>query len=62
MPTKQLWTEYLAEWGRALLSAPQLVHRIAFRPRTIEEELVEASLKGSLRRVLGPYELLSLVG
>ena len=58
---KRLWSEYLFEWARALRSAPQLLHRTAFRPRTIEEELVEASLQGSLKRTLGFYDLLSLV-
>lgn len=58
---KQLWTESLYEYCRAMKNAPQLLYRIAFRPRTIEEELVEASLKGSLAKVLSGYELLSIV-
>lgn len=37
---QQLWTDVLKEWGRALLNTPQLLHRIAFRARTIDGEAV----------------------
>lgn len=54
--------EYFWEWSRAVKNGPQLLRHMAFRPRTIEDELVDASLKGSLRKALSGYSLVFLVG
>lgn len=35
--------QLLGEWGRALLRTPQIFRRLAFRRRTLEEELQQAS-------------------
>eukprot|EP00887_Chlorella_sp_A99_P006247 scaffold3.g6247.t1 len=50
----------LKEYWAGLRQIPQLVRRISFRPRTLEEELQEAVLRGSLRKAFGRWDLLFL--
>lgn len=56
----RVWAEGLREWATALWRAPQLLHRMAFARRSLADELVLATQKGSLRRALGRYDLLCL--
>ena len=48
------------EYGQALLHTPSIFRRLAFKTRTLEEELQEAMLRGNLRRSLGRFDLLML--
>lgn len=53
--------QYLLEWWAAVLSLPQILRRLAFKARTVDEELQEATAKGSLKRALSFWDLLALV-
>jgi APA family basic amino acid/polyamine antiporter len=50
------WREYLY----ALRHTPALLRRLALRTRTLEEELAEAMLRGSLRRAFSRFDLLMM--
>ncbi|PSC68357.1 cationic amino acid transporter 1-like [Micractinium conductrix] len=51
---------FARDYFSALLQLPQLFRRLAFRRRTLEEELNEALLRGSLRKAFGMFDLLCL--
>lgn len=53
-----MWREFLAEYIKGLKNLPELIRRISFKRRNLDDELVEASLRGSLRRAFGVWELL----
>ncbi|KAL4429605.1 hypothetical protein ABPG77_008654 [Micractinium sp. CCAP 211/92] len=52
--------EFLRDYVQALLNTPQIFRRLAFRRRTLEEELQEALLRGSLRKAFNGFDLLML--
>ncbi|KAL4458381.1 hypothetical protein ABPG75_013246 [Micractinium tetrahymenae] len=52
--------EFLLEYVRALKNTPQTLRRMAFRRRTLEEELSEALLRGSLRKAFSGFDLFCL--
>jgi APA family basic amino acid/polyamine antiporter len=52
--------ELLKEWFTAVKRTPQILKRMAFRRRTLEEELREALLRGSMRKAFGGFDLLML--
>jgi APA family basic amino acid/polyamine antiporter len=45
------------EWADAVLHTPQIFRRLAFRKRTLEEELQQALLRGSMRKAFGGFDL-----
>ncbi|EFN54400.1 hypothetical protein CHLNCDRAFT_36103 [Chlorella variabilis] len=51
---------FLKEYWAALRNTHQIFWRIAFRRRTLEEELQEALLRGSLRKAFSGFDLLLL--
>ena len=52
----------LQEWAGALARLPQLLATMAFRRRSLQDELEEAALGGTLRRSLSALDLWCLVG
>ncbi|KAI3435769.1 hypothetical protein D9Q98_001827 [Chlorella vulgaris] len=60
MPRFAVTIAYIKEHIAALLQTHQTFKRIAFRRRTLEEELQEAVLRGSLRKAFGGLDLLLL--
>ena len=54
------WAGVVGEWAAALRRAPQLLATVALRRRSLEDELVAASLRGHLRRALAWWDLLAL--
>ena len=52
--------EFLRDYGHALVNTPEIFRRFAFRRRTLEEELQEALLRGSLRKAFNGFDLLML--
>lgn len=48
------------EYGQALRHTPSIFMTLAFKTRTLEEELHEAMLRGSLRRTLSWFNLLMI--
>lgn len=52
----------LQEWVGALARLPQLLATMAFRRRSLQDELEEAALGGTLRRSLSALDLWCLVG
>ena len=62
MPQPAAWQEWVREWAGAVARLPELLCTLALRRRSLEEELVEASLRGKLRKALSRLDLLCLVG
>ena len=56
-----VWQEWLREWAGAVQHTPQLLTTMAFRRRSLEEEVAEAALKGTLRKSLSRLDLICLV-
>lgn len=57
------WRQLLRDYVRGLASTPQLVHRLAFSPMTLEDERQEALLRGNLTKAFsGPGLLLMALG
>ena len=52
----------LREWAGALARLPELLATMAFRRRSLQDELEEAALGGTLRRSLSALDLWCLVG
>lgn len=48
------------EFGQAVMHMPDLFRRLAFKTRTLDEELHEAMLRGALRRSFSGFDLLML--
>ena len=44
------WSELLRDYADGLASTPQLLRRVAFRQRTLQEEQQQALLRGSLHK------------
>lgn len=56
--------EEIAYWGKAYLSAlaglPDIFMRSAFRRRSLQNELNEAMMRGTLRKAFGAFDVVCL--
>ncbi|KDD75750.1 amino acid permease [Helicosporidium sp. ATCC 50920] len=54
------WKELASDYWQGIKQTPQLLRRLPFRKRTLEDELSEALLRGNLRKSFTGFDLLML--